>query len=229
MNRIVRPGDGNWTLPRLAGVAAAAVALAAATSSFLLRDAMPFLTISEETYQRFWPIAPVMFLHVVGGMAAIVVGPVQFVSWVRRRYVRLHRTVGYIYFAAVMTSALTSLHVAFTVTMPRSVDFAVGLICLCICWILTAVLAYAAVLKRDFVMHKQLLVQNYTLTFAFTATRFLWDLDIAFIQNMGPMKYITMGWAGWILPFFLSIFYFQVSKVFPRGIQGKTPSSARLT
>lgn len=226
MNRSVQPTNGNRSLFGRLSIAAAAAVVMVITTSFLLRDVMPLLDVREETYQRFWPIAPTMFLHVFAGTVAIVVGPFQFVGWIRRRYGKLHKTFGYIYFTAIMASAFSSLYVSFTVTMPRSVDFAVGLICLCICWILTAVLAYTAVLRRDFISHKQLLVQNYTLTLAFTATRFLWDLDIAFIQNMGPMKYITMGWAGWILPFFLSGFYFQVRTVIDRGTPfALTPST----
>jgi len=176
---------------------------------FFLRDAVPFFSVSEAEYKRFWPYAPSIFLHVVAGTLAMFLGPLQFIGSIRRRYPTVHRVTGYIYLGAITIGSLSAFQMSFHIELTRTVGFAVGLFCLAVCWLVSGVLAYYAIMKRNILLHQQLLAQNYALTFSFALTRWLWDLDIAFIQNMGPMRYITMGWAGWITPFTLVGFYFQ--------------------
>lgn len=193
--------------------------LATIASTFLKRDALPFLFVGETAYGRFWPFATSILPHVIAGTVAIVLGPIQFIGTIRRRYPRVHRVIGYTYLIAIIIGSLSAFNMSFHVELTRTVAFAVGLFCLGVCWLISGLLAYVAIYRGNVALHQQLLAQNYALTFSFALTRFLWDLDIAFIQDMGPMRYITMGWAGWIIPFALTGFYFQF-----KATSRKTPA-----
>ena len=50
-----------------------------------------------------------ILLHILGGIAAIAVGPFQFVSALRSTYPRVHRVVGYLYLSSVVLAGGTGL------------------------------------------------------------------------------------------------------------------------
>ena len=191
----------------------AALPLSVIAVQIFMRDASSFYTFSPEGYGRYWSYAVTMFAHIFGGTLALFLGPLQFVTPFRRRFPVAHRRVGYAYFFGVTIGAASAFHMVFDVELTRTVGFAVGLFCLAVCWVLTAVLAYRAVTRRRFALHQQFMAQNYALTLSFVVTRWLFDLDIAFIQNMGPMRYITMGWVGWVMPLFLVGAAFQYRQI----------------
>jgi len=178
-----------------------------------IRDALPFYTFVEAGYGRFWSIAPTMFGHVLGGTLTLFLGPLQFSGALRKRFPIAHRRIGMTYLFGVLIGAASAFYMAFDIELTRTVGFAVGLFCLAVCWVLTAVLAYIAIARRRIALHQQLMAQNYALTFSFVLTRWLFDLDIAFIQDMGPMRYITMGWVGWVMPLFLVGALFQYRQI----------------
>lgn len=216
------PTAGAWFRPRtllLVAAGLAACGLAAIALAILRRDALPFFTISPETYGRFWPHMPIMAAHILGGTVAVLVGPLQFWERLRRSRPRLHRMVGYSYLLAVAFGAASAFYMSFDIELTRTVGFAVGLFCLAVCWSGTALLGWFAAAGRDFTLHRQMLAQNYALTLSFVVSRWLFDLPIAFVQDMGPMRYITMGWVSWVMPFALTGFYmqFRTSRLAARG------------
>lgn len=189
------------------------IGLALIAAPYLNRDALPFYSLSAESYGRFWPYATSMFPHILVGTIAIILGPLQFIGVIRRRYPKFHRFIGYTYLGAIIVGSISAFNMSFHIELTRTVGFAVGLFCLAVCWLATGLLAYWAIIKKNVALHQQLLAQNYALTFSFALTRWFWDLDISFIQNMGVMRYITMGWVGWVMPFALTGFYFQIRAI----------------
>ncbi|MBU7580906.1 MAG: DUF2306 domain-containing protein [Porphyrobacter sp.] len=187
-----------------------ACALAVVAVLIFRRDALPFYVLSEQTYGRFWPHLPVMAAHILGGSAALFLGPLQFWERLRRTRPGLHRAVGYGYLCGVALGAASAFYMSFHLELTRTVGFAVGLFCLAVCWTGTAMLSWWAIRGRNVALHRQLMAQNYALTLSFVVTRWLFDAPIAFVQDMGPMRYITMGWVGWVMPFALTGFYMQL-------------------
>lgn len=198
-----------------------AVGLAYMTMPIFMRDAVPFYTFSEDGFGRFWRAAPLMFGHIVGGTLTLILGPLQFSSYLRKRFTKTHRAIGFTYLFGVLIGAASAFYMSFDIEFTRTVGFAVGLFCLAVCWVLTAVLAFVAIAQKKIALHQQLMAQNYALTFSFVLTRFFFDWDIAFIQDMGPMRYITMGWVGWVMPFALVGAYFQSQQLWQgwRGLR----------
>lgn len=194
----------------LAAATLGVCALAVVAVFIFRRDALPFYVLSEQTYGRFWPHLPAMAAHILGASAALFLGPLQFWEGLRRTRPALHRAVGYGYLIGVALGAASAFYMSFHLDLTRTVGFAVGLFCLAVCWTGTAGLSLWAIRGRNVALHRQLMAQNYALTLSFVVTRWLFDAPIAFIQDMGPMRYITMGWVGWVMPFALTGFYMQL-------------------
>src|SRR5690349_24671542 len=74
------------------------VGLVVLGARFLMTDAIPFITdISPGTYGRFWPRRNWLLTHIAGSGLALLVGPFQFWSGMRRRSMLVHRWTGRLY------------------------------------------------------------------------------------------------------------------------------------
>ena len=60
-------------------------------------------------------------------------------------------------------------------------------------------------------------------------SRWLFDLPIAFVQDMGPMRYITMGWVSWVMPFALTGLYMQFRTVGRGASPSYSPDLRKLS
>jgi uncharacterized membrane protein len=133
---------------------------------FLLQHALPRLQMTEAAYgdyywsRRFWLLA-----HTVGGLLAILLGPLQFNRRLRMQRPQLHRFTGKVYLLAVATAATCAFVLA--ATSQISVLYEWGLIFGASLWLATGGLAYAAIRRRDVTRHRAWMVRNYTITFFF--------------------------------------------------------------
>ena len=50
-----------------------------------------YTSYSPEVYSNYWPERGWLILHILGGTVALFTGPVQFLTGLRRRKMRLHR------------------------------------------------------------------------------------------------------------------------------------------
>jgi uncharacterized membrane protein len=133
---------------------------------FLLQHALPRLHMTEAAYgdyywsRRFWLLA-----HTVGGLLAILLGPLQFNRTLRLQRPQLHRFTGKVYLLAVATAATCAFVLA--ATSQISVSYEWGLIFGASLWLATGGFAYAAIRRRDVTRHRAWMVRNYTITFFF--------------------------------------------------------------
>jgi hypothetical protein len=174
-----------------------------------------YLIWSEEMYgPYFWPRATILLPHLLGGLVAIVMGPLQFWPHIRNNYPMIHRVSGRIYLAAVLVGALGGM--AMAVTSGVNVSYASGLFALAIAWLLTSGMALASILRRNFVQHKQWMVRSYVVTFAFVTFRVVDDTLLYF--GIGERaEYVAMlTWACWAIPLLFAELVMQGRQVFAR-------------
>jgi hypothetical protein len=57
----------------------------------LFDDALPYLQYTEASYERFWERSGWLLIHVLGSSLALLIGPFQFWSGLRRPYLTVHR------------------------------------------------------------------------------------------------------------------------------------------
>lgn len=134
--------------------------------------------------------------HILFGIIAIFAGPVQFLEKLRARNLRLHRSIGYVYFISVLISSIAGLIIA-QYAMGGIVS-TLGFSALAIFWLSTDILAINAIKKKKIAEHQKWMLINYGLTFAAIPQRTM--LALALIPGF---KFIVVyqfsAWLPWIL------------------------------
>ena len=134
--------------------------------------------------------------HVFASAVALVVGPLQFLSWLRVRRPVLHRWLGRIYLGiGVLIGGLAGLSIA-----PHAfggLTAQLGFTGLALSWLYTGWRAYRAIRTRDVDKHRRWMVRNFALTFAAVTLR-IWlpasvGAGIAF-----ELAYPVIAWACWV-------------------------------
>lgn len=181
-------------------------------SFFLLFVALPYLTLNETLYDRFWVIKWWVFGHVAGGSVALMVGPFQFWSSFRNKYLQIHRKLGMVYLVSIGIAVICSFKMAATTALDISWQWALSLTILGVIWILTTGMAYRYILKKNIIQHKEWMIRSYVVTFAFVAFRILLGLGIG--TGLGEFEEVapTAAWASWSIPLVITEMAIQWNK-----------------
>ncbi|MEM8901062.1 MAG: DUF2306 domain-containing protein [Bacteroidota bacterium] len=134
--------------------------------------------------------------HVLFGLIAISIGPFQLSNALRRRNLRLHRSLGYLYTLGVGLSSLTGLGVA-----PHAMGgwiSGIGFSILAVLWFSTLVLGITSARKGDITRHHMWMYLNYGLTFAAITQRTM--LLLAFLPSLPFISvYKASAWLPWMI------------------------------
>jgi Predicted membrane protein (DUF2306) len=127
--------------------------------------------------------------HALCGVAALLIGPMQFSSRLRRARPALHRWSGRIYVGACLlagpTAAIVAIqHHAVSNAVPQSLQG--GL------WVLCTVLALVYALRRDLIPHRLWMMRSYGFCLVFVLAR-LPDVDPKFDWTGTPG--VTVLWS----------------------------------
>jgi uncharacterized membrane protein len=118
--------------------------------------------------------------HALAGTLALLIGPVQFSSRFRERYLNVHRALGRIYAGAVCVGSFTG--VALAAGRPglpgTSMQAAAWLIC--------TGAAVVAARNRQIAVHRQWMARSYAVTFTFVSSRVL-NLWPAYWSHLGDV------------------------------------------
>jgi len=105
--------------------------------------------------------------HTLGGVIALLAGPVQFSSRFRRRHLNFHRVLGRIYVISVFVGALTGIALASgRPGLPGTSMQAAA-------WIVCTTAAFITARNRQIVQHRQWMIRSYAVTFTFVSSRVL--------------------------------------------------------
>ena len=105
--------------------------------------------------------------HTLGGVIALLAGPLQFSSRFRRRHLKFHRVLGRIYVVSVFIGALTGIALAAgRPGLPGTSMQAAA-------WIVCTTAAFITARNRQIVQHRQWMVRSYAVTFTFVSSRVL--------------------------------------------------------
>jgi uncharacterized membrane protein len=175
-----------WVLLLLGGLFAAA-------------NAVMFMTVEGHGSPQFKARLlgePLMgWSHAMGGAVAAIIGPFQFLSFIRNRYRTVHVWLGRIYLISVLAGGLAGLY--FGLKSVGGDIAARGFTLLAIIWLSTGSLAYAAIRRRDVIAHRRWMIRNYALTFAAATLRVelfaLLASGVAF-----AVAYKIVAWSSWV-------------------------------
>ncbi len=177
---------------------------------FWLKDAVPYFELSEAAYGRFWSRWGWLLVHIIGGTVALLMGPFQFWTGLRRKHLRIHRWTGRLYMAGVMLGSSAAFYLSFQTEIGWT--FGVALFVLGGVWVTVTGMALLAVLRRKINAHKEWIIRSYVVTFAFVTFRIFFDMES--IQALGSTAEVatTIGWLCWSIPLFATEVILQTRK-----------------
>ena len=165
---------------------------------FVAMFALPYSTLDETTFGRFWPKRGWLLTHMAGGMVALLVGPVQIWLGLTRRRMALHRVLGKVYLAAVVVGGISSF--GLSLTTEAGWMLGMGLAFLGLAWFVTTGMALAAVLRRRFELHKEWMIRSYVVTFAFVNFRIFAGVTEAMGVGTELERLAAASWFCWAVP-----------------------------
>ena len=185
--------------------------------AFLIGFAFPYLTLNQQRFGPFWPRRGWLLLHIVPGMVALLVAPVQLWLGVSRRMIPVHRRLGYVYMGSISVSVVAAYYLAFHSDGPGV--FAAGLFGLATVWVITTGLAFIAIRRRQFQQHREWMIRSSVVTFGFVFFRMLAGV----LQAMGvgtiEQDLSAAAWFCWAAPLFVTEVFLQGRKMF--AVQGR--------
>ncbi|MBB6502142.1 DUF2306 domain-containing protein [Pedobacter cryoconitis] len=141
----------------------------------------------------FWNIA--FYIHIVAGGIALLIGWTQFSRNLREKNIKLHRQTGKIYVIASLLSAVASLKIAYHAT--GGLITSIGFTCLGIIWLGTTWLAYSYIIRKQVLLHQQMMLYSYAACFAAVTLR-IWLPLLVFLMHDFTPAYRTVSWLCWI-------------------------------
>jgi uncharacterized membrane protein len=118
--------------------------------------------------------------HTLAGTLALLIGPINFSSRIRQRYLQLHRTLGRIYAISVFVGSFTGIALAAgRPGLPGTSMQAAA-------WMVCTTAAVIAARNRQVVVHRQWMARSYAVTFTFVSSR-VFNLVPAYWSHLGDV------------------------------------------
>lgn len=165
------------------------------------------------SFDPYWPRRGWLFLHINGGALALLTGPMQFWTGLRRRNLTFHRWTGRLFLLGVAVGVTGSVGLAVTTT--NGWAFETGLMGLASAWATTAAMAYVSIRKRLVDLHKEWMIRAYVVTFAFVTFRFLQEYSPLSRLRPENDRDITIAWACWVVPLAVTEMVFHLRDLKP--------------
>jgi uncharacterized membrane protein len=150
---------------------------------------------SPEIKQRFFGTAIAGWAHTMGGAIAVLIGPFQLITQLRKSQPKVHVWMGRIYLLAVLAGALGGLYFA-----PQSTAGtlgSVGFTTLALFWLYSGAQAYIWIRRGNVQVHRRWMLRNYALTFAAATLRI--ELPLLIIGGVTfPLAYTLVAWISWV-------------------------------
>ncbi len=162
------------------------------------------------------PFGPLLTVHIVFGLIAILIGPFQFFPSIRKRQPHIHRMTGKIYLLSVLIAAFaaTILAINHNIIDQHRIVFGTGLLGLAAAWFLTSGMAFWAIKNRNFLQHREWMVKSYVVTCGFTTFRiFAVTLNSYFQLDYNKEMSGIMAWACWSVPLLATEIFLQAKKI----------------
>jgi len=159
------------------------------------------------SFDPYWPRRGWLFLHINGGMLALLSGPWQFWTGLRRKHMAIHRWTGRLFLLGVAMGVTGSVGLAVTTTYGWG--FATGLMALASAWLATSGMAYLTIRRGLVELRKEWMIRAYVVTFAFVTFRVLHDYGLTSRLQPEGDRAITLSWASWVVPLALTEMIFQ--------------------
>jgi uncharacterized membrane protein len=142
----------------------------------------------SEIAQHFAPVKWYLVPHAFFGGLAMLLGVFQFSNRLRARYLKTHRTLGYIYVVSVFIAA--------PLAIPMTVRYGPSLVAASIMqsfgWMLTTAIALYCVRHGNLTQHRRWMIRSYPFAMVFTVSRMI--IPIPAVFRLGVVGIETVVW-----------------------------------
>jgi uncharacterized membrane protein len=171
-------------------------ALGLLTVASLYIHNLPMLSPANPEWAHIAPFRWWLLLHAPFAAIALIIGPLQFSSTIRRRNLQLHRRIGQAYVASVCIASVGAVAIGFLedwgVTQP---------VVQAIAWLTVTLTAFIAARSHNVTQHRMWVARSYGLTFVFVTSRLVPDLFFPAASNWALNDiFWTLLVAGLVLP-----------------------------
>ena len=166
---------------------------------------------ASEIAQHFAPAKVFLAVHALFAGLAMVLGAFQFSNRLRARYLKVHRTLGYVYVVCVFIGAPIAIPLAAKIDTPSltaaSCVQAFG-------WMLCTGIALYCVRNGNVAQHRRWMIRGYPFAMVFTVARIL--IPIPPILRSGFTGTEIVVWSAIAAAAFLPSVLLEWRSVFPR-------------
>jgi len=137
-----------------------------------------------------------IYTHVFASILALVLGPFQFSSNLRKNHINIHRWSGRLYLGVgVLAGGLAGLYMAQYAF--GGVVAQTGFAALALLWLYTGFRAYSAIRSGAIDEHRKWMVRNFSLTLAAVTLRIYLPVSMAAHIEFS-LAYAVIAWACWL-------------------------------
>ena len=207
-----RPRPQRRLARRLAGPGWVIMTLACVTITVIVSR---YLTFDPEVYfpQQLEPYLQHEFalgVHVLSGILALLIGPLQFVRRLRRRFVPVHRFMGATYVASATALGVTGLILA--PTAYTGLVASAGFTVLDLLMLFTTWTAVRMILAGRYGEHRRWMIRSFSLIMAGVMLR-VWTpiydglAAVGFVDFSFETAYAAIAWLCWVPNLVLAIWF----------------------
>jgi len=138
--------------------------------------------------QHFAPIKWYLLPHAFFGSLAMLLGAFQFSNRLRARYLKTHRTLGYLYVVSVFIAG----PLAVPMTMRTGPSLVAASSVQSFGWMLTTAIALYCVRHGNITQHRRWMIRSYPFAMVFTVTRMI--IPLPPIQRLGAAGVDAVVW-----------------------------------
>lgn len=128
---------------------------------FVIDRALPYLLkFNIEQYQDYyWPNKWWLVGHLLGGSLALIIGPFQFSTPFRNKFIKLHRNLGKVFIIAIILGALSALYMSVYVAPQENISWSISLFVMAVVWLASVLMAYRAIRLKRIQQHKEWMIR----------------------------------------------------------------------
>jgi uncharacterized membrane protein len=145
--------------------------LALITAAALFIHNLPMLAPANPEWDHVAPFRWWLLLHMPFGVAALLLGPLQFSATIRRRNLQLHRRIGQTYVGAVTIASISGIVIGFHLDWGATQVAVQGGV-----WLIVTLMAWIAARSHNVAQHRIWVGRSYGMTFVFVTARLVPDL-----------------------------------------------------
>jgi len=148
---------------------------------------------AELLSDNLWNIG--FYGHITFGGLALLIGWLQFNQKLRRKNIKLHRTIGKAYMIFVLISGICGIYIALFAT--GGIISILGFASLGIIWLTTTALGFIAVKNGKIEQHQKFMIYSYAACFAAVTLR-IWLPILTQLFGEFIEAYRLVAWLCWV-------------------------------